>query len=89
MADTDHNQRAPGWSARVRSAVASLSREQVFRAAAEIAVVTVGLTAAGGAGWAVVAARQTMHGRMATYAQYTPRASMVHVGFIEIAENTP
>lgn len=52
-------------------------------------MVTVGLAAAGGTGWAVAAARQTMLGRMALYAQYTPRVSMVHVGRIEIAENTP
>ncbi len=89
MADTGHDQKILSWSERARLAAASLSRAQVLQAVAGIAVVTVGLAAAGGAGWAVAAARQTMQGRMAIYAQYTPRASMVHVGFIEIAENTP
>lgn len=89
MADADHDQKRLGWSERARSAVTSLTRAQILQAAAGIAVVTFGLAAAGGADWAVVAARQSMHGRMALYARYTPRASMVHVGFIQIAENTP
>ena len=89
MADTDHDGKISSWSERARSAAASLTRAQVLQAFAGIAVVTAGLAAAGGADWAVVAARQSMQGRMASYARYTPRASMVHVGFIQIAANTP
>ncbi len=89
MAYTDRDRELPAWSQRVRAVMAGLFRPGTLRAAAGVAVVAAGLAAAGGANWAVVATRQSMHGRMALYARYTPRASMVHVGFIEIAENTP
>lgn len=89
MAKTDRNGSASPWSGGLRTAAARLSWVRVLRASAGVAMLAAGLGTAGGAAWAVVAARQTMHGRMATYARYTPRASMVHVGTIEIAENAP
>ena len=89
MANADRYRNILIRSSRARSAMAGVSRTRVLQAVAGVAVVTVGLAAAGGAGWAVAATRQSMQGRMALYAQYAPRASMVHVGFIQIAENTP
>ena len=89
MTDTGRDTNALTWSSRARSAVTGLPRTKILQVAAGIAVVTLGLAAAGGANWAVAAARQSMQGRMALYARYTPHASMVHVGFIEIADNTP
>ncbi len=89
MAGTDRNGSASPWGEGLRAAAAKLSWVRVLRASAGVAMLAAGLATAGGAAWAVVAARQTMHGRMATYARYTPRPSMVHVGTIEIAENTP
>ena len=89
MAETDRNENVASRSERARPAIARLSRAQVLRGVAGIAMVVLGLAAASGAGWAVATARETMLGRMALYAQYTPRSSMVHVGRIEIAENTP
>lgn len=89
MAKTDRYENALIRSERSRLFPASLSRERIFRVVAGIAVVMAGLAATGAADWAVVATRQAMHGRMAVYGQYTPRASMVRVGWIEIAENAP
>lgn len=89
MAKTDRYENALIRSSRSRLVPAGLSWGKVLRAVAGIAVVTAGLAAAGAADWAVVAARQAMQGRMAVYGQYTPRASMVRVGWIEIAENAP
>ena len=89
MADTDRYRNALIWSSRARSAVTGLPRTKILQATAGVAVVMLGLAATGGANWAVAAARESMQGRMALYARYTPHASMVHVGFIEIADNTP
>ena len=89
MARTDRDAEVSGRRERARSAAAALPRAWVIQVAAGVAVVMLGLAAVGSAGWAVDAARQTMQGRMAVYARYTRRVSMVHVGLIEIAENTP
>ncbi len=89
MAKTDRYENASLRSGRPRLIPAYPSREKVLRAVAGIAVVTAGLAATGAADWAVAATREAMHGRMAVYGQYTPRASMVRVGWIEIAENAP
>lgn len=89
MAKTDRYENALIRRSGSRLAQADLSWARVLRVLAGIAVLATGLAATGAADWAVAAARESMHGRMAVYGQYTPRASMVRVGWIEIAENAP
>lgn len=60
----------------------------MLQAAAGVAVVAAGLAAAGGAGWAFVAAQQAVQGRLVAFAVAAPRAPAVQAP-IEVAENAP
>lgn len=89
MADTDHTQNAAVWSRGVRAAMAIPLRPGILRAVAGVAVLTVGLAAAGSAGLAIMAARQAMHGRMAQFVRSAPHTPAVLATPIQVADNTP
>ena len=89
MAETDRSGTASPWNEGLRAAMDSLSWMKVLQVSAGVAVLAIGLGMAGAATWAVMATQQTMHGRMATYIRAGHRAPVVHVGPIEVAENTP
>ena len=89
MVKTDRTGTASPRNEGLRAAMGSLSWIRVLQASAGVAMLAIGLATAGAAAWAVMATQQTMHGRMATYIRAGHRAPVVHVGPIEVAENTP
>lgn len=89
MPRTGRRDVASPWIERPRAATARLSWTSILQASAGVAVLTVGLATAGGGAWAIMAARQAMHGHMASFVGVTFRTPAVHVGLIEVAENTP
>lgn len=89
MARTGQRDVAPPVIERLRAMTARLSWVGILQAAAGVVVLTIGLATAGGGAWAIMAARQAMHGHMVSFVGVTFRTPAVHVGFIEVAENTP
>ena len=89
MANTGRRNIASPWVERSRAATARLSWAGLLQVSAGAAVLMVGLAMAGGGAWAIMSARQAMHGHMATFVGLTFRTPVVHVGLIEVAENTP
>ena len=89
MTNTDRNGAAWVWSKGARAAVAASLRPDVLRAVAGVAILTAGMAAASGASWAIVAARQTMHGRMAQFVRSAPHTPAGLTTPIQVADNTP
>ena len=89
MADADRNENASVWGRRARAATAALLRPDVLRAVAGVVILTAGVAAASGASWAIVAARQTMHGRMAQFVRSAPHTPAGLTTPIQVADNTP
>lgn len=61
---------------------------RVLHAAAGTAVLLAGLAAAGGAGWAVVSARDALHGRLTAFAASVPHAPAAPAARTELADNS-
>lgn len=68
---------------------AGRSWARAVRAAAAVALVAAGLAAAAGTGWAFVAARQAVQGRLVAFAAPAPRTPPAVTAPVEVAENTP